>query len=283
MRSDLGGDEVTEKARAFAELVSSWPRLSASAKNELDRRGYTAIEGLVPPQQIAELKGLFEERIEEEALLAGIEPGCLRLSNCVNKGENFLRAIFYTPVLGAAAAIIRRPFKLHGYNARNPLLRGGGQALHRDIDTGPQLEGRTTNGSSDLINALWILDDFTESNGPTRVIPGSHLHSRDIHQEMADPMQRHPEEELLIAPAGTIVIINGALWHSGTENISGAPRRALHISFVERHFPQQVEQRTHIENRTFLALSAVERFLLDVEAYQWVGINDLQVRLKAEA
>ncbi|MGD0638775.1 MAG: phytanoyl-CoA dioxygenase family protein, partial [Nitrososphaerales archaeon] len=178
---------------------------------------------------------------------------------------------FHTPVLGAAAAIIRRPFKLHGYNARNPLLRGGGQALHRDIDTGPQLEGRTTNGSSDLINALWMLDDFTESNGPTRVVPGSHLHSRDIHQEMVDPMLRHPEEELLIAPAGTIVIINGALWHSGTVNISGEPRRALHISFVERHFPQQVEQRTHIEKGTPQALASVERFLLDVEKCEWAG------------
>src|SRR5271155_415594 len=267
--SEGSAGEAMERAPAFAELVRSWPQLSSLAANELARRGYTALPEKVPPQQIAELKRSFEERIKEEGSLAGSEQGSLRLSNCVNKGGVFLRAIFFAPVLSAAAAVIRRPFKLHGYNVRNPLQGGGEQALHRDVDTGPQLEGRQTNGSRDLINALWVLDDFTESNGPTRVIPGSHLHSRDIHDEMADPTQRHPEEELLITPAGTIVIINGALWHSGTENVSGEPRRALHISFVERHYPQQVAQRRLIDEGPFLALSAVERYLLDVESCQW--------------
>jgi hypothetical protein len=267
--SEVSGGEATERAPAFAELVRSWPQLSSSEANELARWGYTALPEKVSPQQIAELKRSFEEQIEEEGSLAGSEQGSLRLSNCVNKGGVFLKASFYAPVLSAAAAVIGRPFKLHGFNARNPLLGGGLQALHRDVDTGPQLEGRQTNGSRDLINALWILDDFTESNGPTRVIPGSHLHSRDIRKEMADPTQRHPEEELLIASAGTIVIINGALWHSGTENVSGEPRRTLHISFVERHSPQQLEQQTHIDKATFLALSTVERYLLDVESCQW--------------
>src|SRR5271170_7999837 len=267
--SEGSSGEAMERAPAFAELVRSWPQLSPLAANELARRGYTALPEKVPPQQIAELKRSFEERIEEEGSLAGIEQGSLRLSNCVNKGEVFLRASFYAPVLSAAAAVIGRPFKLHGFNARNPLLGGGVQALHRDVDTGPQLEGGQTNGSRDLINALWILDDFTESNGPTRVIPGSHLHSRDIRQEMEDPTERHPEEELLIGCAGTIVIINGALWHSGTENVSGEPRRTLHISFVERQSPQQLEQQTHIDKATFLALSTMERYLLDVESCQW--------------
>jgi hypothetical protein len=262
---ELRDQEVVEKACGFAEFVRSWPQLSSLAENELVRRGYTTLPQVVPLQRIAELKRSFEEGIKEEGSLASIERGSVRLSNCVNKGDVFLRAIFFAPVLGAAAAVIGRPFKLHGYNARNPLLGGGGQALHRDVDTGPQLEGRQTNGSRDLINALWALDDFTETNGPTRVIPGSHLHSRDIHDEMEDPTQRHPEEELLITPAGTIVIINGALWHSGTENVSGEPRRALHISFVERHYPQQVAQRTHIDEGAFLGLSAAERYLLDVE------------------
>jgi hypothetical protein len=265
VRVELSDQEAVKTDGAFAERIRSWPQLSSLAEDELALRGYTTLPEVVPLQRIADLRRSFEERLKEEGSLASIEPGSLRLSNCVNKGKDFLQAIFFAPMLSAAATVIGRPFKLHGYNARNPLLGGGVQALHRDIDTGPQLEGRRTNGSRDLINALWVLDDFTESNGPTRVIPGSHLHSRDIHDEMADPTHRHPEEELLIAPAGTIVIINGALWHSGTENVSGEPRRALHISFVERHFPQQVAQRTHIGEGALLGLSGGERYLLDVE------------------
>jgi len=259
---------VIEKDHQFRELEISLPQLETTAAEELARLGYTALEGLVPPDQLVELRTAFDERIAAEGPLPEIEfqkePGSLRLSNCVNKGDVFLRAAFLPLVLAAAAHVIGRPFKLHGYNARDPLLGGGGQALHRDVDTGPQLEGRQSNGSRDLINAMWVLDDFTISNGPTRVVPGSHLHDRDIDDEMDDPTRPHPAEMLLTASAGTIIIVNGALWHSGTVNTSGESRRSFHISFVERHFPQQVEQRSSIDRETYLALSPIERYILDV-------------------
>jgi phytanoyl-CoA dioxygenase PhyH len=250
--------------RQFHELVSTLPAVDSSFTNELNRLGYMMLPGIVPAERIAELRESFDRWIGLDGQLAGSEPGCLRLWNCVNKGDAFLRATFFAPVLAAAVAVIRRPFKLHGYNARNPLLGGGGQAFHRDVDTGPQLERRQTNGAQDLINAIWVLDDFTQSNGATRVIPGSHLHDRDIYDEMDDPTTTHSEEALLTAPAGTIIIVNGALWHSGTTNNSGQSRRSLHVSFVERHYPQQVEQRTHIEQKTLSSLSSTEKYLLDV-------------------
>jgi ectoine hydroxylase-related dioxygenase (phytanoyl-CoA dioxygenase family) len=81
---------------------------------------------------------------------------------------------------------------------------------------------------------------------------------------MADPMASHPDEVLLVAPAGTVVIFNSHTWHGGTLNQSSKPRRAIHSYFCRRHQPQQVDQRKYIGPETTVRLSEAARFILDV-------------------
>jgi ectoine hydroxylase-related dioxygenase (phytanoyl-CoA dioxygenase family) len=67
---------------------------------------------------------------------------------------------------------------------------------------------------------LWALDDFTEENGATRVIPGSHLsgpHPDDAEQTS------YPAE----MPRGSMVVYLGSTLHGGGANRSDKPRRAL--------------------------------------------------------
>jgi ectoine hydroxylase-related dioxygenase (phytanoyl-CoA dioxygenase family) len=68
----------------------------------------------------------------------------------------------------------------------------------------------------------------------------------------------------LIAPAGTVVIFNSHLWHGGTRNRTGLPRRALHAYFTRRGNPQQLDQKKYIRPHTLARLSPPERFILDV-------------------
>ena len=70
------------------------------------------------------------------------------------------------------------------------------------------------------ISVLWALDDFTEENGATRVIPGSHLngpHPDDAQQTS------YPAE----MPRGSMVVYLGSTLHGGGANRSDKPRRAL--------------------------------------------------------
>ncbi len=48
----------------------------------------------------------------------------------------------------------------------------------------------------------------------------------------ADPESHHPEETIVIARAGSVLVINGHLWHSGTRNRSRGPRRVVQCVFV---------------------------------------------------
>src|SRR6478672_11864753 len=62
------------------------------------------------------------------------------------------------------------------------------------------------------VNVGWILDDFTDEVGATRFVPGSHLLGRN-------PAPDEVYETVPIeAPAGSILAMDGRLWHQSGIN-----------------------------------------------------------------
>lgn len=134
-----------------------------------------------------------------------------------------------------------------------------------------------------VCNGLILFDEMTTQNAPTRVIPGSHrwptVNVAAVNHADWTPPDLSPEDQRLIsenldappnevivqAPAGSAVIINSALWHSGTRNATGARRRALHLSYTRRDLPQQLYQRDFLTRELYERLNPEQRFLLDVE------------------
>jgi ectoine hydroxylase-related dioxygenase (phytanoyl-CoA dioxygenase family) len=71
------------------------------------------------------------------------------------------------------------------------------------------------------VSAIWAIDDFTEDNGATEVIRGSHLWA-DERAADADP-----RIERIVMPRGSALVFQGTLWHRGGANRSAAPRLAI--------------------------------------------------------
>ena len=115
-----------------------------------------------------------------------------------------------------------------------------------------------------MCNSIWLLDDFTEENGATRVVPGSHRRTVRVGDELPDPLAPHPEQVTLTAPAGTVIVFNSHLWHGGTRNNTDRPRRALHSYFTGRGNGQQLNQRAFIRPETLARLSPAAAYILDV-------------------
>jgi ectoine hydroxylase-related dioxygenase (phytanoyl-CoA dioxygenase family) len=103
---------------------------------------------------------------------------------------------------------------------------------------------------------------FTMSSA--RAVPGSHRCGQSAREMLADPAAAHPGEVRLIAPAGTVVVFNSHLWHGGTQNHAGQPRRALHSYFTRRANRQQLDQQKYLRPETLAALTPAARFILDV-------------------
>lgn len=187
------------------------------------------------------------------------EAGTARLANLVDKGEVFKVALSHPRVLAAIAHVLESDMKLSSLNSRAALPGQGLQGLHADWPKAVEP------GDYQVCNSIWLLDDFTKDNGATRLVAGTHLSGKMPGEVMADPTASHPDEELLLAPAGTVVVFNSHTWHGGTLNRTDAPRRAIHSYWTRRSQPQQLNQRKSLSAETKAGFSVPLQYLLDVE------------------
>lgn len=247
---------------ALVALGVQTDTLTVQEKQTLDRDGYLPLYGILRPEQVAALGVRLDELSRIEGDKAGLEVhqevGTDRLSDLINKDALFEVCFTHPRVLAAIAHVLGGDLKLSSLNARAALPGQGLQGLH--ADWGEPVKP----GEYQVCNSIWLLDDFTENNGATRVVPGSHLSENMPQKAMADPRAVHPDEVKLIAPAGTVVIFNSHTWHGGTLNASSKRRRAMHSYFCRRNQPQQLDQRKFVRAETLACLSPAAKYILDV-------------------
>ncbi len=240
--------------------------LTADEKAFLDENGYLYLGKLLSDEQVHEIRHTIQYLLDKEGERAGFElaeskyirhpkeEGADRLADLVNKDPAF--DIFFTHprVLAGVAQVVGQELKLSSLNYRGALPGYGQQKLHVDWHEA------VSPGDFKVCNSIWLLDDFSAENGATRLVAGTHKNGKLPQDELDDPLASHPEEILLEAPVGTVVIFNSHTWHGGTTNHSHKVRRAVHSYFCRRDQPQQIDQSRYIlpETRKRLSEAALE-------------------------
>ncbi len=254
---------VAEMDAALQAVGVTDETLAAEHRAALDTQGYTIFPNVIDAVWLAGLREIFETISAEEGAEAGKEVGQMtgvrRLADLVNKSPLFDRIYTNPQVLAAARYVIGRPFKLHSINGHDPLPGYGQQALHPDFG-GVRPDTRVFH----VMNSLWMLDDFSQENGATRIVPGSHVWPGGPRDQMSDLLAPHPQEVYVNAPAGSVLVFNSHAWHGSTTNHSQRTRRVYHCAFIAREHPQQTEQRKFLRPETAARLSPAARYLLDV-------------------
>lgn len=90
------------------------------------------------------------------------------------------------------------------------------------------------------VNSMWALSDFTEANGATRIVPGSH------HLDNNPDYDQVYDTECAEMAAGSVLIWNSALWHGGGENRTNERRNGIASYYCAGWIRQQENQQLGI-------------------------------------
>ena len=230
--------------------------LTPAEKESLDRQGNIVLTNVIDGGWLARLRTAFESAIGQgRPATTGKQSGTRHVENLAWKDEAFDNIYTHPRVLAAVHHVLGRSFKVFLLSGRDPLPGYGQQGLHNDW-----LPRMTNSEPYSIVTSIWLLDDFTQNNGATRLIPGSHLLFRPLPKPMQAPESRHPDQKVIIAKAGSVLVFNGHLWHSGTRNESNHPRRVVTCQFVVREMARLTEAQDDIPDR----LTPAARYILGV-------------------
>lgn len=268
-----------EILEALQDLEVSESDLEKEQRRQLDDVGYFVVENVFSKNDAAVMAAEFDRlHAQEDAGGAEVhvEPGARRVSDIFNKTDVFDPCLAVKSIL-AASYYLLGDFKLHGANLRDPATGGGHQQLHADVP-------KKSPEDWWVLNAILLFDDVSLESGPTRVVPGSHrwppinvplvnigdwnsdeLSAADKAKIPDDLDSPYPGEVLITGSAGSIVIANSSLWHSGTAKQNNNPRRVLHLTYTRRDLPQQLTQLDYLTPALYDRMSPAQRYLMEIE------------------
>ncbi|HEY7070948.1 MAG TPA: phytanoyl-CoA dioxygenase family protein, partial [Acidimicrobiales bacterium] len=135
-----------------------------------------------------------------------------RVWSLIHRDDVFLELAEHAPALGIMRSMLGPDPLLSNMSANIVGPGGAGMVAHWDQDWAERPWPHAL-----VAHAIWMLDDFTEANGPTLVWPGSHL--------LAGPPQG--EGRPATGPAGTCLMVDGRTWHAVAPNRSPSSRRGV--------------------------------------------------------
>ncbi len=232
---DVREYSAADGARTYKSTAGTQARadeaMLARAWESLERDGYAVIESLLPPELVREVKDDVLPRLDAPYARNNFEGfATQRLYDVLGKTLACNPLVEHPVVLGLVDRILEPNYLLSQLQVINILPGEARQPLHHDDAFYPWPRPRRSLGAA----AIWAIDAFTEDNGATVVIPGSHLW----------PDRMPTEEEAanarpIVMPPGSLLFFHGTTWHGGGANRSSAPRLAVAAQYCAPFLRQQ--------------------------------------------
>lgn len=99
-----------------------------------------------------------------------------------------------------------------------------------------------------VCNSMWALTDFTEANGATRLVPGSHLKDNPVYGGTYESIPAEMKK-------GSVLIWDGSLWHGGGTNTTGQRRTGIAMNYCAGFIRQQENQQLGLKPEMVKAFS----------------------------
>jgi ectoine hydroxylase-related dioxygenase (phytanoyl-CoA dioxygenase family) len=202
--------------------------------------GYTIVEDAIELDLLDELASELR-RLEVDL---GIVPArndfegdqTVRIYNLLVHGRPFERIPVHPNVLPVVEGVLDRGCLISSLSSIAICQGETPQPIHADDQLMPIPKPHPPT----VCNTMWAITDFTDANGATRIIPGSHL--ADHSPDYGAPYDSIPAE----MPRGSVLIWHGSLWHGGGANTTAERRVGVAMNYCAGYVRQQENQQLGI-------------------------------------
>lgn len=226
-------------------MMSDWQAMLADAKafaarrEIFDREGYVLFESVLDPEMIGEIRSALAPYLAADVAgrndFEGLKTN--RIYAMLAKGRIFADLACHPLALAFAEADLGKECLLSACLAINIHPGETVQPWHYDDSHYRLPRPRQSLG----VSAFWAIDETTELNGATEIIPGSHIwpeqnlpggntlatfSDKRMRSVEDDPGAREDSIQVPMSP-GSLMLAKGTLWHRGGANRSDTSRMII--------------------------------------------------------
>lgn len=226
---------MSKLASTLTRIAAGEPDLADRIATALDADGCCVVDGAAAPETMDAIAAELAAHRESASIGASdFEGHSTRRTGAPLPRSATFRSIALHPAVMAAGDHVLGHATTWRFSAAEYIEIGPAetpQRLHRDawkydmVDFGFEVE----------LNGMWAVTDFTEANGATRVIPGSH---RLPHNARPDPGDTVAAE----MSKGSLLLYTGLLFHGGGPNTTGDWRQGLSLQHAVGWLTQSTNQ-----------------------------------------
>jgi len=265
-------------------MIPTLDRLNASAepallRAALERDGACIVEGLLSTIQLEKLNAELDLHIDglapglrhpsHERMIDFYGHNTIRYDGLPGKSATFLDIMLLPQLIETADYFLSPNCQDYLFNTGQLIQIGPGESdqfLHRDEDAWQELPAPKPTLE---IEAMFALTDFTEENGATRVVPGSHKW----------PLDREPQPMEIIQAemsAGSALVYLGSTVHGGGANLTTSEsRRGMFLGYVVGWLRTEENTFLTVPKEKVRSMPARIQELLGYKAHGSIGVVDV--------
>jgi ectoine hydroxylase-related dioxygenase (phytanoyl-CoA dioxygenase family) len=237
-----------------------------AAKAQLQREGFAIIPGVLDAARCEDVRARLWRAAEESERRGartrniGIDPNehNVRVFNLLDLDPVFVELIQDPLAIDLVTSLLGRGFLISNFTANIALPGSKSMKPHSDqsiVVPEPWLQPWS-------MNIIWCLNDLHGANGATLYLPMSQTIAW-AREAPADPRAGMQPFE---APAGSIIAMDGRLWHTSGANVTESEERALLFGYYSRDF---IRPQTNWN----AALSRMTIASLSPQMCSWLGLG----------
>lgn len=196
----------------------------------LEQDGCIVIEDVIPASNVELLKQELKPHFAQTSNCNGDFYGraTKRLGSLIAKSSQCQYIAIHPSILSVMDEFLLRGCTEYQLNLTQGIRIGQNepqQMMHPDDPMFPFFHP----GYEAMINCMWAVDDFTEENGATHIVPGSHKWERT---QLVPSRVPKPDEIVQgCMSSGSVLIYFGSLLHCGGSNKTSQPRTGVVMSY----------------------------------------------------